>query len=104
MASRVLRSVCERYGEDAKGFGISSSLYSSVVDLLIRELNGSRMLGLTSNELIAVASCLCKATEGNYVDVGELSAWSKVLRETSKQLSEGEQEESLMHAIVVVVN
>lgn len=71
---------------------------------MIRELTSSRMVGLTCAELMAVASCLSKATEGDSVDVFQLSAWAAVIRETSTQLAEGDADAALMHAVVVVLN
>ena len=95
-----------RYQDDALAFGVTVDLYSSVLNLLVQELtSGSRMLGLTHSELMTVASTLSKAGEQELSE----TAWTAVMRETSRMLAEDSEESdrknaSLTHAMVVVLN
>lgn len=94
-----------RYVEDAVAFGVTDSIYSSVLNLLIQELtSGKRMIGLTHHELLTVASTLSKVADQEYSE----PAWSAMMRETSRILMEDleaavSSDASLTHAIVVVL-
>ncbi|CAK9089079.1 Hypothetical protein (Fragment), partial [Durusdinium trenchii] len=94
------------YVEDAVAFGVTDSIYSSVLNLLIQELtSGKRMIGLTHHELLTVASTLSKVADQEYSE----PAWSAMMRETSRILMEDleaavSSDASLTHAIVVVLN
>lgn len=93
--------LCPRYSDPA--FGVTDSLFNCVMNLLVQELTSTsnRMSGLSCSELMSVASALSKAgaAEGRQND-----AWSVVMLETSRLLSDPavDSDASLSTTIVVL--
>ncbi|CAJ1408405.1 unnamed protein product [Effrenium voratum] len=86
--------------EEGPSFGVTDSLHSSLMSLLLQEASSSRMVELSCSELMSLASVLSKG-------VLDLQAWSVVMREATRLLAEGEgsgEATTLASTITVVLN